>query len=236
MDKINIQTTQNVAIEYQLASLGDRVLATLLDYVLFIAYFILYGVMATQTDGFYNSITVAILLVLPVLCYDLYCETLFQGKTFGKMIMKIKVVKLDGTQASIGSYFLRWLLRLIDTLLFSPGVALVVLLLNEKGQRLGDMAAGTAVIRTRQKVTLNDTILVQQKAEYTPAFPQVTRLSDSDVAIIKEVMLLAWRTQNNEALQKLTHKTKEVIGVSSDLPDMQFLNTVLQDYTNTSQS
>ena len=237
MDKIQIQTTQNVEIEYELASIGDRVLASLLDYVFFIIYFILFAFIGNATGGFYNSTVFIILLLLPVILYDLLCEIIFQGKSFGKMIMKIKVVKLDGTQATLPAYFLRWVLRVIDTVIFTPGVALLILVLNERGQRLGDMSAGTTVVKLKQKVFLHDTILMQQqKPEYVPAFPQVTRLNDSDVAIIKEVMMMAWRTQNYEALRKLTLKTKEVMGVTSQMDDMQFLNTVMQDYSNISES
>jgi hypothetical protein len=49
-------------------------------------------------------------------------------------------------------------------------------------------------------------------------------------------MMIAWRTRNQEALQKLAAKTKEVMGVTTDKPDMEFLNTVLQDYTAISES
>src|ERR1041385_2125109 len=135
MDKIQIQTTQNVEIEYELASVGDRVLASLLDYLFFIIYFIFLGFIGNATGGFYNSTTFIIIVLLPVLLYDLLCEIIFQGKSFGKMIMKIKVVKLDGTQATLPAYLLRWILRIIDTVIFSPGVALLVLVLNERGQR-----------------------------------------------------------------------------------------------------
>jgi len=236
MDKIKIQTTQNVDIEYNLASIGDRILASLLDY-LFIIYFILLRLISAAYFRFSFSMIVFILELLPIILYDLYCEILFEGKSFGKMIMKIKVVKLDGTRASIGSYFLRWILRIIDTVIFSPGVALLVLVLNEKGQRLGDMAGGTTVVKLKHKIRLEDTILTQQQnVQYNPVFIQVTRLSDSDVAIIKEVLMMAWRTGNNDALQQLTSKTKGVLGITSSMPDIQFLNTILQDYTFLSEN
>lgn len=236
MDGIQIQTTQNVDIEYNLASIGDRILSSLLDYLFFIIYFVLIGLISTLSPRYSFDWVMVIIGLLPVLLYDLYCEILFEGKSFGKMIMKIKVVKLDGTRASIGSYFLRWILRIIDTVIFSPGVALLMLVLNEKGQRLGDMAAGTTVVKLKNAIRLEDTILTQnQNVQYTPVFSQVTRLSDSDVAIIKEVLTMAWRTGNNEALQQLSAKTKEVLGVATPMPDMQFLNTILQDYTYLSE-
>jgi uncharacterized RDD family membrane protein YckC len=233
MDNIKIQTTQNVDIEYELASIGDRILATLLDYVFFIAYFVMLAIIAGFTKGvIFESIAVVVILLLPVFLYDLLCEMFFQGKSFGKMIMKIKVVKLDGTQAGFGAYLLRWLLRIIDTRLFSGGVALIAIIANGKGQRIGDMAAGTTVVKMKQKVTLNDTILNRVVPAYTIVYQEVSRLTDSDIAIIKEVMQMSLRTGNNQALEKLAQKTKAAMGVNVNVPNAQFLSTVIQDYTH----
>lgn len=232
MDNIRIQTTQNVDIEYEVASIGDRILATLLDYLFFTAYALLILVIAGLTSwNFFNSLGMITLLILPILLYDLVCEVLFQGKSFGKMIMKIKVVKLDGTQATFGSYLLRWLLRIIDTRLFSGAVALIAVLVNGKGQRVGDMAAGTTVIKLKQKIQLSDTILNTVQPDYTLVFPQVSRLSDNDIAIIKDVVQVCIRTNNYQALEKLARKTKETMGVTVNMPDVQFLSTVMQDYS-----
>jgi len=232
MDNIKIQTTQNVDIEYELASIGDRILATLLDYLFFFAYFLvimLLGMFAGSVLK--DNIWLIIIMCLPILLYDLLCEMFFQGKSFGKMIMKIKVVKLDGTQAGFGAYLLRWLLRIIDTRLFSGGVALIAILANGKGQRIGDMAAGTTVIKMKQKVTINDTILNKVKPTYTIVFDEVSKLSDADIAIIKEVMQVALRTGNQQAIDKLAGKTKETMGITTNLPHTQFLATVVQDYS-----
>jgi len=232
MDNIKIQTTQNVDIEYELASIGDRILATLLDYLFFFAYFLvimMFGMFAGSMLK--DNIWLIIIMCLPILLYDLLCEMFFQGKSFGKMIMKIKVVKLDGTQAGFGAYLLRWLLRIIDTRLFSGGVALIAILANGKGQRIGDMAAGTTVIKMKQKVTINDTILNKVKPTYTIVFDEVSKLSDADIAIIKEVMQVALRTGNQQAIDKLARKTKETMGITTNLPHTQFLATVVQDYS-----
>jgi uncharacterized RDD family membrane protein YckC len=232
MDKISIQTTQNVDIEYELASIGDRILATLLDYLFFLAYFLVVLVIASLTNwALFESIAIISILALPILLYDLLCETFFQGKSFGKMIMKIKVVKLDGTQANFGAYLLRWLLRVIDTRILSGVIALIAILINGKGQRIGDMAAGTTVIKMKQKTQLSDTILNKVKPDYTVVFPQVSRLTDTDVAIIKEVMQVCIRSNNFEAINKLAVKTKAAMGITTNLPDVQFLSTVLQDYS-----
>ena len=232
MDNIRIQTTQNVDIEYELASIGDRIWATLLDYLFLAAYILFIILIASLTKGaIFESGAVVLLLFLPILLYDLICEVFFQGKSFGKMIMKIKVVKLDGTQANFGAYLLRWLLRIIDTRLFSGAVALIAILINGKGQRVGDMAAGTTVIKLKQKVKLSDTILNKVQPDYTLVFPQVSKLSDNDIAIIKDVVQVCIRSNNNEALEKLAEKTKEIMGVTVNMPHVQFLSTVVQDYS-----
>ncbi len=231
MDNIRIHTTQNVDIEYQLASIGDRILATLLDYLFFLAYFLLIFLIAALTKWeLFDSMAIVSILVLPILFYDLICEVLFQGKSFGKMIMKIKVVMLDGTQANFGAYLLRWLLRIIDMRLFGGALALIAILVNGKGQRIGDMAAGTTVIKMKQKVQLSDTIFNKLKPDYSLIFPEVSRLTDHDVAIIKEVMQVCVRSNNFEAIDKLVLKTKATMGVTSDLPHAQFLSAVIQDY------
>lgn len=232
MDNIKIQTTQNVDIEYELASIGDRILATLLDYLFFFGYmllvFLFFGLLNSDLEDY---LWLLMVLFLPILLYDLLCETFFQGKSFGKMIMKIKVVKLDGTQAGFGAYLLRWLLRIIDTRLFSGGIALIAILANGKGQRIGDMAAGTTVIKMKQKVTIKDTILNKVKPSYTIVYEEVSKLSDSDIAIIKEVMQVSLRTGNQQAIDRLARKTKETMGITTNLPHTQFLATVVQDYT-----
>ncbi len=231
MDNISIHTTQNVDIEYQLASIGDRILATLLDYLFFLAYFLLILLIAALTKwALFSSMAVVSILVLPILFYDLICEVFFQGKSFGKMIMKIKVVMLDGTQANFGAYLLRWLLRIIDMRLFGGAIALITILISGRGQRIGDMAAGTTVIKMKQKVQLSDTIFNKLKADYSLVFPEVSRLTDNDVAIIKEVMLVCVQSNNFDAIDKLVLKTKATMGVTSDLPHSQFLSAVIQDY------
>lgn len=232
MDTIRVETTQNVAIEYEVASIGDRILATLLDYLFLLAYGIIAFVIIRPLQGWGdNEWALLSLCALPVLLYDLLCELFFQGKSFGKMIMKIKVVKVDGTQANFGAYLIRWLLRIVDMRLFNGVIALVAVLVNGKGQRIGDMAAGTTVIKLKQKVQLSDTILNKITPDYTLVFPQVSKLSDMDVAIIKDVVKVCMKTNNYEAMEKLARKTKETMGVTVNLPHVQFLATVVQDYS-----
>jgi uncharacterized RDD family membrane protein YckC len=223
--QVGIQTTQNVEINYEIASVSDRVLAALIDMFIVFAYLVGCFILLLNVPELFST-ALLIIMYVPAVFYHLVCEVLMNGQTFGKKQRGIRVVKLDGTQPGIGSYLLRWLLGL-----FERGViGLVVLLINGKGQRLGDMAAGTTVIHIRPRVTLDDTILMAVDEEYTPTFPQVTRLSDRDAAIIKEVLDTAHRDDNRVATAVLYSKTKEFLGVESSLPPTLFLQTVLKDY------
>jgi uncharacterized RDD family membrane protein YckC len=231
MENVRIQTTQNVDIEYQLASIADRILATLIDYMFFAAYALLFFMILNSFGTISENGAVIVIAFLPLMLYSLLCETFFQGKSFGKMIMKIQVVKLDGTQARFGNYILRWLLRIIDTL-FGGVVALIVIILNGKGQRLGDIAAGTTVIRLKHRTTIHDTILKNIVADYTIVFKTVSLLTDHDVAIIKDVLEFSKKNKNKEAIQKLFLKTQQVMGITTDLSPEQFLETVITDYNH----
>lgn len=231
MYNVGIDTTQNVRVEYNVASIGDRIVATLLDYLFFAAYFFLIYLL-NSAFNFINGWGIGALISLPVLLYDLVLELLYDGQSYGKMIMKIKVVKIDGSRPGIGSYLLRWLFRIIDTRILAGVVAIVTILINGKGQRLGDIAAKTTVIKTTEKLSLRDTILGQVDEGYEVVFPQVAQLSDKDINIINEVLNYGLNTQNWKTIDQLADKVKQTMEVKTNLNNVQFLRTVVKDYTN----
>ncbi|MES2515549.1 MAG: RDD family protein [Bacteroidota bacterium] len=239
MDAIIITTTQNVDLEYDPAGVGYRILATLLDGVFIVVYALLMLLMFTQFgfNYFYSSnqylaTTLIIICGLPVLMYHFLSETLMNGQSFGKKIIGIKVVKLDGTQPGISSYVLRSILRIIDLQLFSGVIGLITVVVSDNSQRLGDMAAGTTVIKLGPKTTLRDTILYRQVDNYKIVFEQVALLSDKDVAIVKEILEHSITNNKKENLTLLSQKVKAKMGVSSDLNDEIFLKTILLDYSH----
>ncbi len=194
MQTIRVQTTQNVFIEYRPASIGDRILATLLDWAIMVAYvFTSYKIIAVYvatTESFFELNYVQYLVIfLPVYFYHLLCEIFLNGQSIGKRAMNIKVIKLDGTQPSIGNYLLRWLIRPIDITAFMGAAAIITISSNNRGQRLGDLAAGTSVVSTHRRERSLDTILPEVADEnYTPVYPQAVNLSDRDMAIIREAL------------------------------------------------
>ena len=238
MDSIKITTSQNVDLEYEAAGVGYRMLATLLDEVFKIVYiiilFLIIGLTAKSNPHFYdgdNNYTLYTILILAALPYTLYyflSETLMNGQSFGKKIVGTKVVKLDGTQPGVSSYMIRSLLRIIDSGL----IALIVVAVTEKSQRLGDLAAGTTVIKLGSKVTLRDTILYKPVTNYKIVFDQVALLSDKDIAIVKEILDHSINKDKSDNLTLLAQKVKTKIGVSSTLDDESFLKTILLDYSH----
>ena len=152
MQNVGIHTTQNVFIHHQLAGLGDRIGAYLLDLAIIVAYgFAVFFIIALLEMELSNSLM--LVFFLPVFFYDLLFEILMDGQSPGKRQLRIKVVKLDGTQPTLGSYILRWILRPIDVL-FYGGVAILCIVIGGKGQRLGDIPAGTTVVKLAKDSSL----------------------------------------------------------------------------------
>ena len=241
MQTIEIQTTQNVTIEYPVASVGDRVLAAIIDVLIMVGYLIaiifiyIWIVNSTEGTGLYYPVAYIVILFLPFFLYHLLCEIFLNGQSFGKKIMKMRVVKIDGSQASIGSYFLRWILAPIDFSVFGS-VGLITLIVNGKGQRLGDLAAHTTVVRLKVETKLDDTILTETPINFSASFPQASLLSDKDISLVKEVLELNYKKPNVEVYMNILNKTKEAIenkiGVKTEQHPLLFLDTVLKDYNH----
>lgn len=240
MEPVVINTSQNVVIDYEPAGLGNRILAAILDLVFkfgfIITLSIIFSVLGISTGRLNNSSSVVvffIIILLPYLLYDFLFETFMHGQTIGKKLMKIKVVKLDGTQPSVGSYLIRWLIRLLEIDIFQGLIAVVCIAISKNSQRLGDMAAGTTVIHIRPAITIKDTILQQQKhEEYAIVFKQVVVLTDADIQLLKDVYDFFIQTQNTDAIRKLALKIKIKTGIVTDMNDGRFINTLLKDYNH----
>lgn len=169
-----------------------------------------------------------ILASLPYMLYYFLSETFMNGQSFGKKIIGIKVIKLDGTQASLSAYLIRSLTRLIDRGL----VALIAVAVTDKSQRLGDLAAGTTVIKLNTEVSLRETILYKTQNDYKIVFEQVSLLSDNNIAVVKQILEHSVANNKKENLGLLAKKIKEKMGVSTDMNDQLFLQTVLLDYSH----
>ena len=220
MVELQINTTQNVNINFTAASVGERILAWGIDWLFKIAYIIVtyqimfkilkFDEMVKNMDN-WSQIAVFLMFYLPVIFYSLLFETLLDGQTPGKRIIKIKVVKIDGYQASLADFVIRWIFRIVDLNMMSGVVALISIITSSKNQRLGDITAGTAVISLKNNVNISHTILEDLKQDYVPTYPMVIKLSDNDARIIKDTFKTARKSKDYKTLIKLRAKIVEVL-------------------------
>ncbi len=234
MDNFQIETAQNVSIYQNVAGIGERLLAYLIDALILFSYWILslFLLGAFASDGMNDrSLWVFFLVIgLPSFLYHLFFETFWDGKTPGKSAMNLRVVKLDGSKPGFGSYFVRWIMRIIDISLTSGGVAIVSILMSDKGQRIGDIAAGTTLISEKKRVKLADTLLVTIPDNYVPTYPQVTVFNDKDMQTIKTLFDDAKRNKNHNVIVKLAERLQLKMGVTPEETNMDFVDRVISDY------
>lgn len=231
MDQFQIETAQNISIDQNTSNLGERMLAYLIDSFVIVVYTILVFILLVSLDiDFADQWAFYLILTLPAFLYYLLFETFSDGKTIGKGLMSLRVVKLDGTKPNFADYFIRWVLRIIDVSLTSGGGAVLTILIRGKGQRLGDIAAGTTVISEKKRISLRDTLLRELPEEYTPQFPQVTVFKDPEIQMIKELYDTSKRNGDHNVIVSLDKRIKEVTGISTHLKPIEFVDVIIKDY------
>jgi uncharacterized RDD family membrane protein YckC len=205
--------------------------AGLIDTVIVVAYIVLvaYGMSLVEIDSAALGISA---LVIPSLLYHLLFEIFMDGQSPGKRQMKIKVVRTDGTPATIGNYLLRWLLRLVEVQAAQGMIAVITIAWNGRGQRLGDIAAGTTVVKlVRQKDVTAAEIFTLAADDYVPQFPGVIMLSDRDAELIQQALEVYRRHDNLQPAMIVTEKIKTRLGIQTDMTFEAFLTTILKDYS-----
>lgn len=232
MEQFQIETAQNISIDQNTAHLGDRMLAFIIDTLIIVIYYVLMVWLLLALDIEPNDQwAIYMVLGLPAFLYYFLMETFMDGKTIGKYFMQIRVVKLDGTKPGFTNFFVRWILRIIDISLSSGGLAVLTILIRGKGQRIGDIAAGTTVISEKKRVLLKDTLLRELPTDYVPKFPQVTVFKDAEMQTIKNLYDDAKRNGNHNVIISLADRIKKVTEISTDLTPIEFVNIVIKDYS-----
>jgi uncharacterized RDD family membrane protein YckC len=226
---MQIQTSQNVSLDYDVASIGDRILANLVDYAVYLGWAIFVMVLISALGGLETANSTFIIIgfvYLPIVFYPLLTEYFLNGQTLGKRALNIKVVRLDGSKPTLGGYVIRWILMIAD-ILFYYFVAIVTIAINGKGQRVGDIAAGTAVVKTKRKISFDQ--ITQQKFpdNYKLSFPEVSQLSDRDIETIRLII----KKNNLELADTTAEKISELLSVNYSTNSLTFLKTIVNDYT-----
>jgi uncharacterized RDD family membrane protein YckC len=189
-DRVTIATPEGVELELVLAGLGSRFMAALLDVVIQLgAIFALAIVVAPVGDSGYvvSAYLVAVFLIL--FAYDVVLETWNRGRTVGKLAAGLRVVRTGGDPEGFLTACVRNFLRLVDFLPAFFVVGVIAIVVTSRNQRLGDLAAGTFVVRERRPATT-------AAATHLPPAPtdasfvewDVSGVSAEDVATLRQFL------------------------------------------------
>lgn len=235
MESLNILTGQNVTIQYEPANLLRRMCALLLDY-LFMGFYIFLVLYFYFVLIYPNSIedpiliVLGIILYLPIMTYHFLFESMMDGRTPGKIIAKIKVTNVDGSTPGLLAYFLRWILLPIDMFPYG-GIGALCILFSKNHQRLGDMAAGTSVVRTASTTPLTiHSLLYEFDDDYTPTFKDVDLLSEGQILFISNLLQNSSDDIIAYSAIELADKIKRKLNIQTDMDDRTFLETIVKDY------
>jgi uncharacterized RDD family membrane protein YckC len=241
METIKVNTSQHVDIDYPVAGLGERIAARLIDlamffglYILFILLGLLTGLSGAMDGAPFLFYALIVIYAAAYVFYNLICEIFMDGQSVGKRLMKIKVISLDGGQASIGQYFIRWLFRLVDFALTAQVGGLICVAVSENKQRIGDMVAGTTLIKTVARTNFNHIAFHPVEETYEPVFNNISLLSDRDIELVHEVIATYYKTFNSELVYTMSEKITGLLSVSrpEGMNEMDFLKTVIKDYNH----
>ena len=226
-----IITSQNVRVETRQAVFMLRLLSGLIDvFVMMGITWIVFGYMLPVISMMGDF--AAFLVVLVITMYPFIMEALFHGQTVGKMVLKLKVVRVEGEAPSLGDFFLRWALLPVDYILLPP-VTLCLFVFSDRSQRLGDMASGTMVIRTERSVNrmvrLYD--FYMEGSGYVPVFHFAQNLTEGQAEAIHSVLT----SYNSSAYLQINNLAQRVIAVcgpppNSNIDTRQYLHQVWRDY------
>ncbi|MEW5871117.1 MAG: RDD family protein [Chloroflexota bacterium] len=167
-ETLRIETPENVAFGYEVAGIGSRFLAALVDTliitvlqaVLFLAVVALMGNYSASLLESGELLSAWVLAFIGLFLffvywgYYIYFEMAWNGQSPGKRLVGLRVICVDGTPITLAESVIRNLVRLVDMLPSMYGVGVISMFINSQSRRLGDLAAGTLVVYDRAAVTL----------------------------------------------------------------------------------
>lgn len=245
MQKLKLTTDQYVPIEVELAGIGPRLLAVLIDLVIISAYLfimvflffvsLMSNVNPLDTDSYdFWSFLLVFTIVLLFVLYTPLMEYFTKGQTVGKMALGIRVTKINGENAKFRDYFTRWLFRPYEAylLIFSyHGLGVLLLIISfffdtliasisNKNQRMGDFMANTVVVRQRPKqiYSIRDVLGLRSNKEYQPTYTGVSMYTDEDMMLVKRVISRV-ESYKNKASRALTIELAEKISADLNLDE-----------------
>jgi len=244
LDKLTIDTPEQIAIEFPLAGIGSRFLAIMFDILVqFLGYVVLALIAALAFGGELKRVWPSAwnwssaIFILVVFClywgYYAFFETIWQGQTPGKRHAGIRVIKDTGRSITAFEAIARNLVRVVDLIPGFYAVGCVTMFLNKKSKRLGDFVAGTVVVHEKKAEAAEPLFNLQPVAQL-PVYP-VSKLSNDDLVLIETFLGrrldLAPEARSSTAkriAERIAQKLELQAQPQSDNED--FLETVAKEY------
>jgi uncharacterized RDD family membrane protein YckC len=233
-----VRTAEHVGISYEVAGIGNRVLAAFLD-VVFIgiivvgaAFIVLRAILpelslSVSADFTIVAILIVALYLLAPFAYWVALETLWNGQTLGKRIVGIRVLRDDGSPVGFFAIATRALLRILDLVPVLLPVDLVLMVVSRKAQRLGDLVAGTVVVKARVE---RDFSKLRTHAGAPATDLTVRALSGEAQRLVREFALRERTLKpaaRAEVARAIARSVRPAIPESSSVPDdVEFLRAV----------
>lgn len=240
-----ILSPQDVRIAQDPASIGARIGALLIDgFILGVYYIVFFNMVSSQMLDSLHWFFPILFLLCPLL-YPLIAEVMFKGQTVGKSILNIRVITIEGSGPKLMSFILRWFMLPFD-LFFALGIGELCVFFTKRQQRLGDLIAGTWVVRTKthDKYELTDYDLAtsadranSKSASATSSsngsmYPGAKNLTPQQSVIIAEALENRYSYNVNLAFDTLVPKVERIVGPSVSNSTEEYLQDVLAEYRN----
>ncbi|MEE9438322.1 MAG: RDD family protein [Saprospiraceae bacterium] len=230
MKYIDITTSHNISVRYELATTLLRILAWSIDMMILSTYATIVGILVGG-----NTVLFYVFIFIVVAFYHLFFEMVFNGQSPGKMALKLKVVTLKGRTAKPQDYFLRWIFRIIEITFTAGALAILFISSSDKYQRIGDMLAQTTVVKLRPETVFNlQTLLALGKQKRKIKYPKVVMYSDQDMMLLKDTLSrvkLSPTDNNRRFLVQLASRISNELDIKLDRKNRaNFLEEILLDY------
>ncbi|MFZ0544080.1 MAG: RDD family protein [Candidatus Promineifilaceae bacterium] len=207
---LNIDTPENVVFGYEIAGIGSRFMAALVDTIIIVVMLVIVNLVFLLLVGLEaNWIVAALGLISFVILwgYYIFFEMNWGGQTPGKRWVGLRVIRVDGTPISLSESLIRNLIRFVDFLPVSYGIGVVTMFITSQSRRLGDLAAGTIVVWEREKVTLDslalETRIATTRSPLENAVPfenptglPLEKLTDSDIQMAENFLSRRYELPN----------------------------------------
>ena len=196
-EHLSIETPEQIKINYSIAGIGSRFYAALVDIavltpIVFIGIYVTVRAMSDMDERFGNWLAAIAGVATFALQWGYYMvfEITTNGQSPGKRALGLRVIKVHGYPISFSDSSIRNLVRIVDFLPFFYGVGLLAMLLNKNWQRLGDLAAGTLVVKEDTKVSPNlmRTPTIQKSTFVYADWIQLEQLTDAELVSIREYL------------------------------------------------